>query len=81
MDIANKYANEHSLYSNGNLLTTDAGEKLVNGLLENAGIVDTKVQFVGSFKSDNQDDLISAISRIENLTDEYFVIWKNWNYK
>ena len=73
LDIANKYANEHSLYSNGNLLTTDAGEKLVNGLLENAGIVDTKVQFVGSFKSDNQDDLISAISRIENLTDEYFV--------
>ena len=73
LDIANKYANEHSLYSNGNLLTTDAGEKLINGLLENAGIMDAKIQFVGSFKSNNQDDLISAISRIENLTDEYFV--------
>ena len=70
---ANEYATENNLFSNGNLLTIDAGVALINGLLEENGVTDTKVEFAGSFTSKNQDDLIAAISRTEKLKDEYFV--------
>ena len=70
---ANAYANEHNLFSNENLLTPEAGAALINGLLEEKGVTDTKVQFVGSFKSDKQDNMIFAIGRTENFADEYFV--------
>ena len=73
IDDANKYAKDNNLFSDGNLLTIEAGESLINGLLEDNGVTDTKVKFAGSFTSKNQDDLISAISRTENLKDEYFV--------
>ena len=70
---ANAYANEHNLFSKKNLLTPEAGAALINGLLEEKGVTDTKVQFVGSFKSDKQDNMIFAIGRTENFADEYFV--------
>ncbi|WP_315451153.1 RHS repeat-associated core domain-containing protein, partial [uncultured Treponema sp.] len=73
VDDANKYAKDHGLFSKKNLLTPEAGAALINGLLEENGVTDTKVQFVGSFKSDKQDDLISVISRTENFADEYFI--------
>lgn len=50
---------------------------MINGLLEENGITDTKVEFAGSFTSSNQDSLISVISMTENFKDEYFIIWKN----
>ncbi|WP_253728791.1 RHS repeat domain-containing protein [Treponema sp. OMZ 857] len=70
---ANAYANEHNLFSNENLLTPEAGAALINGLLEEKGVTDTKVQFVCSCKSDKQDNMIIAIGRTENFADEYFV--------
>ena len=73
VDDANKYAKENKLFSNGNLLTIEAGVSLINGLLEENGITDTKVEFAGSFTSSNQDSLISVISMTENFKDEYFI--------
>ena len=73
VDDANKYAKENKLFSNGSLLTIEAGVSLINGLLEENGITDTKVEFAGSFTSSNQDSLISVISMTENFKDEYFI--------
>lgn len=73
LDVANKYAKDNNLFTNDNLLTPEAGAALINGLLEENGITDTKVQFTGSFSSDNQDTMLSAISMTENFSDEYFV--------
>ena len=73
LDTANKYAKDHNLFSKGNLLTPKAGEELINGLLEEAGITDTKVRFVSSLKSEKQDVLLSSICFTENFTDEYFI--------
>ena len=73
VNAANEYAKKNNLFSKGNLLTIEAGVALINGLLEENGVTDTKVEFVGSFTSKNQDNLIYAISRTENFKDEYFV--------
>ena len=73
LEEANDYATGNSLFAVGNLLTPEAGTALINGLLKAKGITDTEVEFSGSYLSDNESNLIGAISITELFPNEYFV--------